>query len=345
VNPVIVEVQRGKFVESIHRGSLAIVDAVGRTVFSCGAIDAAVFPRSAAKPLQAMPLLASGAADRLRIEDREVALACGSHGGEPEHVAGVTSMLRKAGLDASSLECGTHWPLDESAARQLAASGALPIPLHNNCSGKHAGFICVAVARGHDPVGYSAADHPVMREVTSTLAMVTSTTLDESNRAIDGCSIPTHALPLRSLAVGFARLGTGDGLPPELAAAAGRIRSAMAACPTSIAGTGRFDTRIASACGGDALTKSGAEGVAACTIPAAGLGIAVKIDDGAGRAAEAVMAAVLCSLLGEAFTSKPAIKALFDERMEMVLRNWRGVPVGRIRPRLTLPFTGSGKPF
>ena len=336
MNPVIVEVARGDRTESIHRGAVAVVDATGRLVFGCGDVEAAVFLRSVAKPLQAMALVASGTADRLKIDANEEALACGSHGGEPEHVAGVASMLRKAGRDASSLECGTHWPLDESAARQLAASGALPTPLHNNCSGKHAGFICLAIGRGHEPAGYSAAGPPVMREVTATLSTVTATTLDETNRAIDGCSIPTYAMPLRALAAGFARLGTGTGLPAELAAAAARITAAMAAWPMSIAGTGRFDTRVAAACGGDGLTKSGAEGMAGGTIPSEGLGIAVKIDDGAGRAAEAVMAHLLRSFKGERFAAHPAISAAFGERMEVVLRNWRGIPVGRIRPLLDL---------
>lgn len=334
VNPVVVEVLRAGFVESIHRGSIAIVDSTGVLVCSSGDVESAVFPRSAVKPLQALPLVASTAADRFGFDDVELALACGSHGGQPQHVAGVASMLAKAGCCATDLECGAHWPLDEAAARDLAAHGQTPCPLHNNCSGKHAGFIAVAVARSHAIRGYVAADHPVMREVTAAMAAVTGARLDASNRGIDGCSIPTYAVPLRSLAAGFARLGTGAGLPAELAAAATRIRSAMAASPMSIAGANRFDTWIAESSRGAVLTKAGAEGVAAGMIPSAGIGLAVKIDDGAGRAAESVMAAVLRGLLERESIVDSAILAGLADRMEPVLRNWQGLQVGRMRPRV-----------
>lgn len=336
VNPVVVEVQRAGAVESIHRGSIAVVDPSGRVVFSCGDIEAAVYPRSAVKPLQALPLIISTAADRLGLDDAEVALACGSHGGEAVHVAGVASMLAKAGCGVVDLECGTHWPLDEAAARGLAARGEPASPLHNNCSGKHAGFIDVAVVRGHTVRGYAAADHPVMREVTAALATATGARLDASNRGIDGCSIPTFAVPLRSLAMGFARLGTGHGMPDEFAAAAARIRSAITASPVSIAGANRFDTWIASASKGAVLTKAGAEGVAAGTIPSAGIGVAVKIDDGAGRAAESLLAAVVHAMLDGASSVDQAVLAGLQERMEPVLRNWQGLSVGRIRPVISL---------
>lgn len=332
VNPIVVEVLRAGVVESVHRGSFAIVDVAGATVFACGDIGAAIYPRSAVKPLQALPLVASTAADRFGFDDIELALACGSHGGEPIHVAAAASMLAKAGCSVADLECGAHWPLDEAAARDLAAHGQAPSPLHNNCSGKHAGFLAVAIARGHETRDYVAADHPVMREVTAALAAATGVRLDASTYGVDGCSIPTHAVPLRSLAAAFARFGTGTGLPAELAAAAGRIRSAIAASPTSIAGASRFDTWIAEASWGAVLTKVGAEGVAAGTIPVAGLGIAVKIDDGAGRAAESVLAAVVHGLLSSASIANQAVLAGLTDRMEPVLRNWHGLPVGRIRP-------------
>jgi len=149
-NPVLVEAWRGDSVESFHRGAYAVLDAQGRVVASAGDIERPVFPRSAIKVLQALPLVESGAADRFGLAPEELALACASHGGQPEHVRTAASMLAKAGLDASVLECGTHWPYDETAKLALAAAGESPGALHNNCSGKHAGFACLgwpAIAR------------------------------------------------------------------------------------------------------------------------------------------------------------------------------------------------------
>lgn len=336
MNPILVEVFRGEAVESCHRGSFAVIDAAGNVASAVGDIASPVFPRSAVKPLQALPLVASGAADRFGLTAAEIALACGSHGGEPMHVATAISMLRKAGHEPSCLECGAHWPLDEAAARALAARGEQPSALHNNCSGKHAGFICLAYSRGIDPEGYPRPDHPTMQEVTAALAAVTGTPLDGITPGIDGCSIPTYPMSLRSLARGFARFGSGYGLPDSLAAAATRIRSAIAACPLMIAGTGRFDTRIATACGEAVLTKSGAEGVACAAIPAAGLGIAIKIDDGAGRAAQIVMAALLRRFGRDLPGFGLEADNTLAEFAEPTLLNWNGMPVGRIRAIATV---------
>ena len=327
MNPTLVEVTRGGRVESFHRGAAVVVDADGRVIFAAGDAESAIYPRSAAKPLQALPLVASGAAEQLGLTDAEIALACGSHAGQPEHVSVAESMLRKAGRDASSLECGVHWPLGEAAARGLAACGGLPTALHNNCSGKHAGFICLACERRLDPTGYVRPEHPVMREVTAALAEATGATLDDAGRGIDGCSIPTFAIPLRAMATGFARLGTGHHLSPALSHAATRIRSAVAANPLMMAGTGQFDTRIATLFGETVLCKCGAEGTAAAALPDQGLGIAVKIDDGAGRAVEVAMAALLQRLLPASLTDRDEFQSLATR----TLRNWNGTVVGTLR--------------
>lgn len=327
MNPILVEVTRGERVESVHRGAAVVVDADGRVILALGDIERAIYPRSAAKPLQALPLVASGAADRLGLTDAEIALACGSHAGEPLHVATTESMLRKAGRDAACLECGIHWPLEEVAARGLAASGKSPSALHNNCSGKHAGFICLACHMGLDPSGYVQPDHPVMRQVTMAIATATGTQLDEWCRAVDGCSIPAFAMPLRSLATGFARLGTGKHLTPALARASERVRAAIAAEPLMLAGTGRFDTRMATTFGEDVLSKCGAEGVAAAVIPQQGIGLAIKVDDGAGRAAEAAMAALLRRVLPGPLADHAELRNVADSP----LRNWKGITVGRLR--------------
>ena len=284
---------RRNLVESTHRGAGAVVDADGRVVMAFGDAERAVYPRSAVKALQALPLVASGAADRLGYSDKEIALSCASHSGSEDHVATARAMLAKAGYDERALECGAHWPLGEDEARALARSGRTPTALHNNCSGKHAGFVCLSCVMGAEPKNYVAPDHAVQREVVAAIEATTGARLSEAMRGVDGCAIPTYAVPLVALARGFARFGTGQGLSPERRNAAARIRAAVAAHPVTVAGRGRFDTEVMSLLGARVFTKSGAEGVFCAALPEAGLGLAVKADDGAGRAAQVMIAALI----------------------------------------------------
>ena len=334
MNPDLVEATRGGLRESVHRGAVAVVDADGRVVLGMGDVERLVFPRSAIKLLQALPLVASGAAERLGLGDAELAVACASHGGEPIHVETVRGMLGRAGLDAAALECGAHWPSHDASARALASEGGAPSALHNNCSGKHAGFLCVAcaLAAGGDTrrfaSGYIRPEHPVMRAVTAAVGVATDTDLDKLPRGTDGCSIPAHAFPLRSLGLAFARAGTGRGLSAPLAAAAARLRAAIAAEPMLIAGSHRFDTQIARRFGLRAMAKVGAEGVFCATVPERGLGIALKMDDGNNaRAAEVVMAALLEPLLDPEPEDLVYLRGVSDAR----LVNWNGIEVGRLR--------------
>ncbi len=216
------------------------------------------------------------------------------------------------------------------ATQALAAAGEQPSALHNNCSGKHAGFICMAADRGLAPAGYIAPDHPVMLDATAALANVTGARLDERNRAIDGCAIPTYAIALQSLARGFARFGSGDGLPPPRAAAAARLRAAVAANPFMVAGEGRFDTVIMTLLGARVFCKGGAEGVLAACLPDFGLGIAVKCRDGAQRAAEVTMAALIARHLPMTADEESGLQALLNPR----ITNWNGTVVGEIRARV-----------
>ena len=231
--------------------------------------------------MQALPLLESGAAERYGFGDQEIALACASHGGEPAHVEVASRMLARAGLDAGALECGAHWPSHQPSSQALARSGGAPSALHNNCSGKHAGFVCVACAAGVDHRGYVKAEHFVQREVRGALEGLTGAGLSADQCGIDGCSIPTWAVPLTALAHAFAKFGTGQGLGPERAKAAARIRAACAAQPYFVAGTGRFCTEIMKLFGARVLAKTGAEGVFCGALPEQGIGIALKCDDGA----------------------------------------------------------------
>lgn len=325
-NPVLVEVFRGNIVESRHRGAIAVVDGDNRMVRSIGDVDRPVFPRSAVKAIQALPLVESGAADAFGFGDREIALACASHGGEEEHVELSAGMLARAGLDGGDLECGAHWPLREEALVALAAAGGRPTALHNNCSGKHAGFLCTCRHLGEDHRGYVAAGHPAQERVREAMEALTGAAHAVEARAIDGCSIPTFAVPLPALAFGFARMATGTGLGRTRAAAARRILDAAMAEPFYVAGTGRFCTRAMEAAPGRIFAKTGAEGVYCAAIPELGLGIALKCDDGAGRATESMVAAVLAGL----FAGDPALAAKLREMATPTIPSRAGETVGRI---------------
>jgi L-asparaginase II len=325
-NPVLAEVTRGPLVESRHRGAVAVTDVDGTLMLAIGDVTAPVFPRSAVKALQALPLVEAGAADRYGFGDEELALACASHSGEPAHVAGVERMLAKIGLDTSALCCGAHWPISQAAAAAVARTGA-PSALHNNCSGKHAGFLCLACALGVDHAGYVRPEHPVQRHVRAVLEDFTGTVLAQDACAIDGCSVPTWAVPLKNLAHGFAKFGCGHGVAPARARAASRLRQACAEKPWFVAGTGRFCTEIMQLFGQRVFVKTGAEGVYCGALPELGFGIALKCDDGAARAAQAIMAAIIARFL----PLDGATRAALSPHIHPSLRNWNGIEVGAIR--------------
>ena len=326
MDTLLVEALRGDLVESRHLGRAAVVDEQGRVLFAAGDVEAPVFTRSTVKALLALPLVETGAADRLGLSAAELALACASHGGEPIHVETAAAMLAKAGRALDCLECGAHRPTSRLGQAALIRAGEEPSALHNNCSGKHAGFVCLACDGGLDLAGYVRPEHPVMRRVSASLAALTGVTLDRCPIAVDGCGIPTYAIPLRALAHGFARFGSGAGLHPDGAAAARRLRDAVSANPVLVAGPGRFDTVLTQAFGGALFVKMGAEGVHVAALPELGLGIAVKCADGSARAAEVTMA----SLLSRHLPPRQELAALCRPG----LRNWTGTRVGELRSAL-----------
>jgi L-asparaginase II len=333
-NPTLVHAWRGGIVESLHRGAVAVVDAGGTVHTQLGDIDRPIFPRSAVKVLQALPLVASGAADRFGLTNAELALACASHGGEVRHADTAAGMLAKAGVEVAALECGTHWPYHDGSIKALAAASQQPSALHNNCSGKHSGFVCLGclMAEGSDRraflKGYVKPDHPVMREVTAALQATTGYDLAAAARGTDGCSIPTYAIPLRHLAHAFARVATGVGLSDGHARAAKRLRQAVAAAPDMVAGTGRFDSRVMAQLGERVFCKVGAEGVYCAALPEVGLGVAVKMDDGnTARACEVAMAALIQRLLPLQGEDAALVARLADVR----LNNWNGIEVGALQ--------------
>jgi len=324
-NPVLVEVIRGSLVESYHTGAIAVADAKGRFLLVVGDVERPIYPRSAVKAMQALPLIESGAADAFALSEDELAIACASHSGDREHIEAVRSLLAKAGLDESYLACGAHWPISEDATRELLTTRQRPRAIHNNCSGKHAGMLATAVHLGFETKGYERPDHGVQIMIARIVSETCGVALDRSRMGIDGCSVPTFALPLAAFAVGFARLGSGEALAPGRASAARRLFHACFSEPTHVAGEGRFDTIVLRALAPDCFTKGGAEGVHCAAFSELGLGLALKIDDGAKRAAELVMSEVIAALLPKA---KPSLTGQLTDEM----LNWRGIVVGRVAP-------------
>jgi L-asparaginase II len=310
-------VRRGALVESVHRGRLAVCDPRGNLLDAAGDPDAYVYARSSAKPFQALPLVLSGAADAFGLTDEELAVACASHNAEGPHLAAVRSLLEKAGLAEEDLQNGAHPPLYAPEAAKLARSGEEPRPIHGNCSGKHAGMLAVCAHEDYPTGSYRDPGHPLQRRILALLAEVCA--LDEVLISGDNCGVPTFALPLRSLATGFARIATGEGLSEEFAGAAVRIRDAMRARPFLVAGTGRFDTELMDAT--DLVAKSGAEAVLAVGSPE-GWGMALKVSDGALRA---VRPAALAALAGRDLELPEATSTV---------RGLHGETVGQVGPLL-----------
>ena len=333
-NPLVVEVTRGDMVESRHRAAAAILDRTGKVVEAWGDVARPVYGRSATKPIQALALIESGAADHYGLGAVEIALACASHNGEPRQVAAVTAWLARVGLGVADLECGAHLPYDEDSVAAMIRAGAKPTAAHNNCSGKHAGFLTTARHLGEPTRGYIEWDHPVQQRVLGVLGQMGGLDLSEAPRGIDGCGIPVIGMPLSNLALAMARLGDPVDLPERRADAARRIRAAMAAEPYFVAGTGRFCSTLMAVTGATVIVKTGAEGVFTAALPTLGLGVALKVDDGASRASEVALAALLRRL----GLLSPAQQEELARLLSPPVLNRAGRETGRIRPAVAAPF-------
>ena len=325
--PLAVECTRGPAVESRHLVDAAVVDTAGRLVQGWGETDGIVYPRSAIKSVQVLQLIETGAAERLAVTDEEIAVACSSHNGQPAHVQVVRNWLERAGLSEDDLECGSHLPYHTRSANACVRAGEKGRAVHNMCSGKHTAFLVTARALGEPTQGYIARDHPVQQRVSAAIAALSGHDLARSPWAIDGCSIPTIGLPLSGLARAAARIADPAGLPDERRAAIARVRRAVADHPFMVAGDGRARTRIIETAGERVLVKFGAEGVFYAALYESGLGLALKVRDGAKRAADAAVAAMLDRL---GVLDDRDREALAD-MLERPLRNWAGRLVGTVR--------------
>lgn len=318
-DPVLVEVTRGRLVESEHRGALAVADARGTVILSLGDVTRPIYPRSAFKMMQALPLVESGAADAFGLTAQELSLACASHSGEAFHVKAAASILKKAGCQTDDLACGPHLPLGPGAAEAMLRAKAKPTKLHNNCSGKHAGFLCCAVHAGAPVKGYELVSHPVQKAARRAIGELCGVRPGAMPVGIDGCAAPNFALPLKALATGFARLADPGRLSDTRQAAIARLMDAVTRHPLFESGTGREDVVMMADADEGTMTKVGAEGVMAAAIPSLGLGVAVKIDDGGNRAAATAMAQLLVTL-----GALPARSKAAKTFLNVAVKNWRG---------------------
>jgi L-asparaginase II len=340
----LVEVRRGAITESRHRGHIVAVEPDGNVVAYLGAPETVTFLRSSAKPFQALPLVVSGAADRFGFTDREVALACASHNGEPIHTEIVTSMLKKIGLGPEALKCGAHEPYGAEAARELRERGEAPSVLHNNCSGKHAGMLALALHLGAPVETYNEPENPVQLAIGKTVAQFSGLPIEDLAVGTDGCAVPVFGLTMKAMARAYARLvaplASFDEATRE---ACRRIVRVMSAYPELIGGTSdRLDTELMRAAPGRLISKVGAEGVYTAGINPSdewpnGLGLALKIEDGDDKRARAPVVIESLRQLG----------VLRDESLEAVARyaffpvlNRPGEVVGEVRANFELQQPG-----
>lgn len=334
---ILIEVRRGDIVESVHFGHLAIVDGDGAIVCEIGDAETVTFMRSSAKPFQAIPFVMSGAAERFGFSECEIALACGSHNGEPLHTETAANMLDKAGLSEKDLRCGAHDPFNTELARKMIADGVNPNQLHNNCSGKHSAMLAFAKHTGANLDDYESPSNSIQEEILKTIEVFSNLRREQIGIGTDGCSVPNYAVSLKVMAEMYARLV----LPPknfdaELREACRRIVTAMMNYPEMIGGslTERLDTEIMRAASGKIISKIGAEGVyLAGVLPSPrfrkGLGIALKIADGEDRRARPVATLEILKQLG---ILDPEQSETLKRFANLNINNWRGEQVGAVVP-------------
>lgn len=336
MDPIAVTLVRGTTVESVHRAAIAVARPDGTLVASFGRPGLVSFMRSSAKPMQTTVLLESGAADRFRFGEPEIAIATGSHNGEPRHTELVARMLETIGLGPDALRCGRHPPYGKDAA---LAIGEKYSALHSNCSGKHAGMLAACVHRGWDVDSYLSADHPLQKAILRAVAEETGVRVEGIPRGTDGCGVPTFAVPVRSAARAYARLADPSDVPGERRSTLVRIRDAMRNQPFLLAGSDRLDTDFAVAAKRNLIVKAGAEAFYCAALVKQGFGIALKIEDGATRA---IPAALVGTLKGLGAATRPFLAAT-KKHWDEPLKNIAGRVVGRYESSVRLRRPGLRK--
>lgn len=323
----LVHVIRSGLVECTHYGNIAVCDAGANVVGAVGDPSMHVYWRSSAKPIQALTVIQSGAADQFSFTAKEIAICCGSHCGSAEHAATVRSILAKIGLDESALQCGTHPPGDSAERNRLMSEGLEPSPVHNNCSGKHSGKLAGAVAMGADVATYLELDHPVQQSILGNMSALCGVPVDEISIGVDGCSAPIHGVPLQAMATAFARLCRPDEMPEAIRRAAPRIVAAMLAEPAMLSSRGGFNAVLLEATRGQVMGKGGAEGLFVIGLTDRGIGAAIRTVDGSarGQAASTIRVLELLDALDDEAAATLAPFAVDP------ITNCRDVKVGEVR--------------
>ncbi|MCS7161018.1 MAG: asparaginase [Gemmatales bacterium] len=321
----LIEVLRNDRVESVHHGAWALCDAQGRLLAARGDPQVRFYLRSSAKPFQCITVIHLGAAAQFELTDEELAVICASHGAEEVHLQAVRSILRKCGLDEKALRCGAHWPLHSPSQEQLLRRGESPLPIHNNCSGKHAGMLAACRQQNWPLDSYLEPTHPLQRANLQTMSVYSGCAEKDIALGTDGCGVPSFYMTLRSLATAYARLAQPEALPKDWLAATQRVVQSMTAHPRLVAYEGHFNTELMQLLGQHLVAKGGAEGVFGLAIPQRGWGLAIKISDGNSRAIPPFVVAWL-EKHGPDLPLEPLRRRAFAP-----ITNTRGQPVGRFR--------------
>jgi L-asparaginase II len=324
--PLSVEVVRGSTVESHHNVMAVMMDETGATVGQWGNPEFLTFPRSAIKMLQALPLIETGTADAFELNDVQLCLSCASHNGEEKHIMAIASYMKRTGVRESMLACGAHLPYNEQAAHELIRRDVKPTPIVNNCSGKHTGMMATCIHLKENPEGYERYDHPQQVRVRRALSETMQLDVHKAPYGIDGCGIPTYALPLKNLALGMVSLISAKE-SADRRFAARKLIEAVRREPFYIAGTGDFNTEVILKTDGRCVVKGGAEGVFCGVIPEKGLAFALKAEDGSGRASQAAAGCLLQSYGAITAAESESLKSYLQPKV----KNWKGLEVGQIR--------------
>lgn len=280
MNPVLVEVYRAGVLESFHRGVICVVNAEGEIIFSEGDTNQVCYPRSAMKLLQVIPLLVNGGIEKFGFTLEEIAVMCGSHNAEPEHLRVVNSILQKTGMSKDALNCGPQYPTSKRDANALIKADQKPHHIHNNCSGKHAGMLATCVLMGWPTENYTDAQHPLQQTILDTCSMMYEYPKEKMITALDGCSAPIFSVPVYNQALGYKNLVSTVHLPEAVQQACKVIIEAVSNYPFMVAGTGRYCTDMMKITAPNIIGKTGAEGIFAMAFTGQKLGVCIKIDDG-----------------------------------------------------------------
>jgi L-asparaginase II len=322
----VVHVIRGEKVESIHRGDIVAVNTNGKIIFEYGSKDKRTFWRSSAKPFQTIPLVESGGLEQFNIEAKELALICASHGGEEKHVKTVKTLLKKIGKTVDDLDCGLAKPMYSKAYIKLIKENKTVTQANNPCSGKHTGMLALGVLRDYDLKNYILKSHPIQQEMLQAIAEMTKLPIEAIDLAIDGCGVPVFGLPIKNMAIAYAQLAKKKFKSNKRDQALKKITEAMTQFPFYVAGTRRLDTILMEETDGKILAKLGAEAVYCLSILEKDIGIAMKIEDGAYRALDALVPDLL---LKHGYITKKEYMTI-NERLKLEIKNHRKEVVGKI---------------